>query len=99
MPDRIDEDQVGLVEPGLLVVDQLEGRRRHAAVGLHLHPPRADRAQVQPDRRGARAAVEREHQRPLRAGVVERVGDEEDVGLDLVSLAVADAASGRSVAV
>ena len=83
--DRVDEDEVGAIEPRLLVVDQRERRRRHPAVVEHADATGPKRAEVQPDRRGAGTAVEREHQRALR-GVgdpVQRVHDVEDRRLRL----------------
>ena len=87
-PDRIDEAQVGLVEPGVRVVHQLVGRRGHRAVGAHLDALGAECAQVEPHRGRARAAVEREHH-GTRGGArhpIERVGHEEDFGLGLALL-------------
>ncbi len=89
-PDGIDEDEVGLREPRVLVVDERVRGRRHHAVVLHLHALRPEGAEVQPHGRGARAAVEREHERPLlgrRAAPVERVRDEEDVRLEISRVA------------
>ena len=86
----VDEDDVGQIQPGMLVVHQLVGRRRHHAVLAHLHPLGSHRPEMKPDGSGARAAVEREHQGPpLRtAGAIGRVGHEEDVGLGLPRLAL-----------
>ena len=84
-PHGIDEDEIGPIEPGLVVVYQLVGRGGHTAVRTHLHPSRTERAEVQPDRRRSRPAVEREHQRPLRhvSSVVKRVRHEEEPRLDV----------------
>ena len=96
-PHGVDEDEVGLVEPALIVVDELIGRRRHAAVVEHLHALGADRPQVQPYRGGAGPAVEREHQRPLRrgAGALGGIGHEEDPRLGVAGLALERHRAGR----
>ncbi len=83
--DRVDEDEIGAIEPRLLVVDQRERRRRHPAVIEHADATGAERAEVKPDRRGAGAAVEGEHQRALRGigDAVQGVRDVEDRRLRL----------------
>ena len=77
-------------QPGVLVLDELEGRRRHRAVVEHPYPARSQPAQVQPDGGRPRPAVEREHQRPgaVRLAAPEGVGGEEDsrVGFALLVL-------------
>ena len=77
---RIQEDQVGLVQPGVGVVLHLVGRRRHGAIGHELGTARAHRAHMHPDGGRARPAVEAECQGPL-CGVraIQRVGHVEDV--------------------
>ena len=68
---RIDEHEVGGKQCGRFVVDELERRNWERAVGVHLGTARAQAAQVQPDGRCPRSAIEAEEQRPL--GGVERV--------------------------
>src|ERR1051326_836926 len=85
----IDEDQIGLVEPGVFIVDQLIRRRRHHAVRLHAYALGSDGAEVQPHGSRAGAAVEREGKRTVLGGLaVQRVGDVEDVRLDLAGVDV-----------
>ena len=60
---RIDEDQVEVLEPAVRVVGDGVRRHRHAAVVGRDDALRAERAEVQPDRRRARAAVEGEAHR------------------------------------
>jgi hypothetical protein len=93
---RIDEHDVGEVEPRVGVVDQCVRRRRRPALGFEVHAPRPDRAQVQPDRRRTRPAVEREQDRSLAdiGDAVARVGDEENVRLALAGLGLERKASG-----
>ena len=95
---RVDEDQVGEVEPGGLVVHERVGGRRQAAVFQHLHPPGAERAQVEPDRRRARAAVERESERTVRGSAVAvgGVGDVEDLALRFTGVRTDRQRAGRS---
>ncbi len=100
---RIDEHQVGLVEPGILIVGNGIGRRWHEAFRLHLHDTWSDRAHVQPHRSRARTTIEAEHERPLRmiptALLVERVGDKKYIGfsLALIILERHEASGGRVV--
>jgi hypothetical protein len=56
--DRIDKDQVSLIQPGLLVVDQMIGRRRHGAISIHGDTSRADAPHVQPNRCRTRPTIE-----------------------------------------
>ncbi len=82
--DRIDEDQVGVLEQGLLVVHQAVRRRQQRASVAHVDPPRTQQPKMQPDARRARAAVERErHRARLRVRAVKGIGDDEDLGLRL----------------
>jgi hypothetical protein len=80
--DRIDKDQVGEVQDGILVVHQFVGRRQRISLGVHRHALGPQRAELQPHRRRPRAAVERERQRTLGGvrHVVLDVGDVEDTG-------------------
>ncbi len=79
--DRIDEHQVGEVEPGTGIVVQADRVRRAVALGPELDALGPDGAQVQIDRRGAGAAVEGEGHRPVRiARAVQGVGGEHDLG-------------------
>src|SRR5581483_4205918 len=96
----IDKDQVGHIEPGLVVVHQLERRLRHAAVRQHVHAPRAQRSEVQPYRGRSWAAVEGEHQRAwLASGVFRRISNKEHLRLGF-AFRVLDGqfAGGRGVA-
>ena len=61
---RVDEDEVEVFEPAVRVVGHGIGRGGHAAVVRHHHALRAEGAQVQPDRRRARPAVEGKAHRP-----------------------------------
>ena len=67
--DRVDEDQVGAVEPGRVVIDQVERRRRESSDSAGSAPGAGQRSQVQPDRGRARAAVEAEQERPRARGL------------------------------
>ena len=79
-PRRVDEDEIGEVEPGIGVVDEV--RRRGGRQILHRQAPGAERAQLQPGRARAGTAVDREGHRPAgRVGAVELVGDVGDLGL------------------
>jgi hypothetical protein len=86
---RIDEHEVEVLEPAERVVLHLVGRRQHGAVVADAQALRAHRAQLQPDRGRARAAVEREAHR-ARLGVaglaLELVGRREHRGLGLAAL-------------
>ena len=62
--DRIDEHQIAVRQQGIFIVHQAERRRRQRAVLVHLHPARAERAEVQPDGRRAGTAVETKRDRP-----------------------------------
>ncbi len=87
---RVDENEVGVVEDGILVVGQLErGRREFAFVGED-DATGSQHAHVQPHRRGAWSAVEGEGDGTF--GFVPHavlgVGDEEDLGAGLLDLGV-----------
>ncbi len=84
-PDRVDEDQIGAIEPGRLIIDQPVRRGGDRRPFGGRHPPRAEGPEVQPDRRRARSAIEAEHQRARFRGprVIPRVGDREDPRLHL----------------
>ena len=74
--DRIDHDEVGLVEDAVGVVHDLVGRRRRGPGVGRDDAAGPERPHVQPDRGGARPAVERERDRPAAAGrVLLDVGD------------------------
>ncbi len=71
---RVDEDEVADREQRLRVVDEVVRRRLERARVTHDDPARAEQAEVQPDARAARAAVEGEGHGPLaRVGAVEHV--------------------------
>src|SRR6478609_5448414 len=84
----VDEYKIGLVKPGLFVIDELVRRRRHHAIGLHAHAFGADGAEMEPYRSRSRTAVERESQGPALILAVERIGDKEDVRLHLSGVSV-----------
>ena len=46
----INKDEISLVEPGVFVIDQLVGRRRHHAIRLHAYALGANGSHVQPNR-------------------------------------------------
>ena len=79
---RVNENEVGVIEDGILVVGQLErGRRQFAFVGED-YAARTEHAHVQPDRRGAWSAVEGECDGAFGfiGYAVFGVGDKEDLG-------------------
>ena len=47
---RVDENEVGEIESGVLIVDKMVGRRGRFAVGAHFDPLRSEGAEVQPYR-------------------------------------------------
>jgi hypothetical protein len=51
---RIDEHQIGEVEPVVRIVDQLGRGLRHLALGTERHDARTERAEMQIGRAGAR---------------------------------------------
>src|SRR5207247_806480 len=64
--DRVDENQVRLIEQRILIVHRLVRRRERAAVLLEQDAPRPEQSHVQPDGRGAGTAVERKSDWTLR---------------------------------
>jgi hypothetical protein len=60
---RVDENEVGVIEDGILVIGQFEGRRGHFAIVSEDDAARAEHAHVQPHRRGTGSAVEGEGDR------------------------------------
>ena len=70
--DRIDEHQVGEVQPGTRVVVQDRRRRRAVTLGAEGHHLGSDRAHVEVHRRRAGTAVEREGHRPVRSASYRR---------------------------
>ena len=81
-PDRIDEDEVGEVEPGLRIGHEPGGLRGHDAVAFHRQPPGPERAKVQIGGSGTRSAVHDEGDRARRRIVARQgVGDEADIRL------------------
>ena len=76
---RIDEYEIEMLEPRFRIVGDEIGRLRHRAVIANDDTLGSERAEVQPDRRGARSAVEDETDR---TGVRRRIGQEHiDAGL------------------
>ena len=98
--DWIDEDQVGLIEPGLLDCRSAQTAaaacRRRASIFTRRGPiaPRCSQIDAEPG-----PPLNENISGRLGPGIVERIGNEEDVGFDLVVLAVADGhqAGGRGV--
>ncbi len=93
---RIDEHQVGDVEQRLAVVRHAVWRGRRPPLVLQHHLARTEGAEVEPDRRGARAAVEGVGDRPLPhlLDAVAGVGGEEDRRLRLAVLVAQDQGAG-----
>lgn len=79
---RVDEDQVGLIQPGILVVFHLIWRLEHAAVWCQLGTPRAHAAQMDPERCRSRAPIKAEGEwTPRRIfGAVQCVRHVKDMG-------------------
>ena len=99
--DRIDEDQVGEVEPGLGVRQDLRGCGGQGRVTRHGQPPGTEGAQVQPGGTRAGATVQDEGHRSLvgRLFRLQLVVDHRDVGLRLpLRVGKADAAGRRGEA-
>ena len=94
--DRVDEHEVGEREPGRLVLLQPRRHLRERAVRGERDALRPDGAEVKVRRRGPRAAVEDERDRP-RLVRVRHVGDGEDLRSRLVLLAQDDPARRRRV--
>jgi hypothetical protein len=85
--DRVYEDQVGLVEERIVVVDQAIGGRRGVAVVVGEDALWPQQPQMQPHRRGAGAAVEGEGDGAGgRVGVVFGIGNEKDGCFGLFAL-------------
>ena len=96
-PDRIDEDEVGEVQPRAVVGGERHRLRRADAGRADGQPPRADRPDVQVGRGRAWAAVDREGHGPFAAGFRRhRVGDVGDLGLQLAGLVDEGQAAGGS---
>ena len=80
---RIDEDEVGEVEPGLGVGQQIGRRRRVHDRRRDGEPPWPERAQVQPSRGRPRPAVDDEGDgAPARLRAVDEVGEVAHLGHD-----------------
>ena len=77
--DRIDEDEVGHVEPGARIVGERGRRPLQLALGIDLDDARADAAEMEIGRGSAGAAVEYEGERALGILRVARIGDIEHV--------------------
>src|SRR6185312_9965567 len=74
--DRIDEDEVGRIEPGVGIVDQLWMRRRQSASAAEIENARPERGHVEIGRGRAGPAIQREGDRPLALVLaVARIGD------------------------
>ena len=99
--DWIDENQIGVAEYRVFVLDQFVWRRWSLdAIGPHVHALGSKCPEVQPDRRRTGSAIETEHDRPLRqvADAITGVGDVENGSACLVFLILElDGASGRGV--
>ena len=71
---RVDEDKVEVLEPAVRVVGHGERRRRHSGVVGHHDALRAERAEMRPDGRRARTAVEGEaHGTRVRDGAFQNI--------------------------
>src|SRR5438094_5172304 len=85
----IDEHEVEVLEPRFLVVDHRIRRRRHRAVFANGDTLRAERAEMQPDRRRARSAVkDKAHRARRRVRVREKIGRSEKGRFGLAALFV-----------
>jgi hypothetical protein len=74
--DRIDEDEVGEVEPGFGVRQEGRHGRRRRGLDIHRQAPWPKPPEMQPDRGRARTAIERERDGPLPwICAIERIGD------------------------
>src|SRR5271166_1972655 len=87
---RIDEDEVGEIEPCVTVVDRDRGRRWGVRRRTEAEPPRTHGAEIEPGGGGARTAVDHQRNRTFGwIGAVQNKGDVSDVGLRLPALRVA----------
>jgi hypothetical protein len=77
--DRVDQHEVGEVEPAVRIVDQL-GAGPVIALRPEIDDPRSDEPEMQKGRCRARSAVEGKGQRPVLAAVLLHVGGIEDRG-------------------
>ena len=78
--DRIDEDEIGEVEPARVVVDQAGRGAEQLSLRGHLDGLGPDGAEMQIGRCRARTAIEDEGDRPLGVLRLAHIGDVEDVG-------------------
>jgi len=79
--DRIDEDQIGEVDPAVGIGRESRGRGGEAAVPRACHRHRSDRGKMEIDARPARPAVEHEGHWPGGwIGAFQGIGDVEDFG-------------------
>ena len=79
---RVNEHEVAGAKHGIVIVHKAERRRRQRAIGIHFHPTRTERAEVQPEGGRAGPAVEAKGNRSD-GGVrfaEPRVGDIKDRG-------------------
>ena len=98
--DRINKNQIGHIQPGLIVVNQMVRRRTGEAIGPEFDSFWSDGAEMKPDGRGAGAAVENEGNRPRRGigGGLLHVGDEKEIRLGFAGVVLeCDRASGGLV--
>ena len=86
--DRVNENQVGLVEQGVGVLDQATGGRGRISLVVEPHALGAKTAQMQPDRGGAGASVEAEGDGAGGGvgGILQGIGDVEHLGAGLGAL-------------
>src|SRR5262249_52748710 len=88
--DRIDKNEIGELEPALLIIDQLCRRRSSIAVGFEIDALRAERSDMQIRRRSARSTVEDERNRPPATRFCRTVIGMKDLTGRLVALAQRD---------
>ena len=87
-PDRIDEHQIGEIEPAIGIVARHRGIGRRIALRPELDALGPDRAEIEEGRGGTRAAVEAERHRAAAGGMAGHgVGGEDDLP-DLLALGI-----------
>ena len=96
-PDRIDEDEIGEVEPGLGIGLQIGRSGSNRRISIDRQPPGSGRAELQKGGGSPRPAIEKESDRPRRRiGAVQPIGRVGDIGLRLALVVEqADRARGR----
>ena len=89
--DRVNENEIGLIEQRVVIVDELIGWGRGIAIFVEDTRLGPQHAEMQPDRGRAGSAVERKRDRAFAfvAHIVAGVGDEEDRGFRFLAFALA----------